>query len=253
MADVLGIGGSSGSWAGRSCCGAGERSLRLTALALFAIILAACAGALMRRHGHSVAAVDDRSDPSRLARYRLALSAWLHGRGCAMLRAAPAVHQQVDRVPERVPIAWGKTTMPRRCLMLIVGFLLVGCGASDPPVPAAPAATAPATIHEQFVHALQSNDRQAILAVVGAIQFKDGLVDTWLQDAASLQRPSHFIGKFTGVRVLPPTAQGHGQTAISVWQHETGASCYRASLAQVDTTWQVIDWKSMGLGNCPKS
>ena len=144
--------------------------------------------------------------------------------------------------------------MLRRNLLLILGLLLVGCAASDPPVPAAPASAAsPAGVHERFIQALQTNDRQTVLELVGAIQYKEGMVDTWLSNATALQRTSATIGPFTDVQILPPTDQGQGQTAISVWQHERGASCYRATLAQTEAAWHVIDWRSMGRSNCPTS
>lgn len=144
--------------------------------------------------------------------------------------------------------------MYHRVLILIVCLLLVGCGATPTPVaPTVPdVSVSPATVHEHFIAALQNNDRHAALELVGTIQFKEGLVDKWLQDATALQRPSHFIGKFVEVRMLPPTEQGQGYTAINVWQHETGADCYRANLAQTEATWHVIHWASMGLGTCPK-
>jgi hypothetical protein len=142
-----------------------------------------------------------------------------------------------------------------RChfVLLSVCLLLVGCAASNTPGPAASATSlSPTAVHERFIHALQTNDRQAVLALVGTIQFKEGLVDTWLGDATALQRTSAIIGPFTGVHLLPPTEQGAGQTAISLWQHETGVSCYRANLAQTDAAWHVIDWRAMAPGTCPK-
>lgn len=147
--------------------------------------------------------------------------------------------------------------MYHRVLLLILCFVLTGCASNQAqgllPAPA-PSATpaSPATVHEQFIQALQNNDRHAALERVGTIQFKEGLVDTWLHEAMALQRPSHFTGKFVEVRMLPPTEQGQGYTAISVWQHEAGVDCYRANLAQTEATWHVIHWASMGLGTCPK-
>lgn len=149
--------------------------------------------------------------------------------------------------------------MYHRALLLIIGLLLAGCasptaeGSASPPTTPTATAASPATVHERFIQALQTNDRETALALVGDIQFKAGIVDTWLQTATSLQRTSGTIGKFIEVRALPPTDEGRGLSGISVWQHETGASCYRASLAQADSTWQVIDWRPMGLGTCPKS
>jgi hypothetical protein len=122
----------------------------------------------------------------------------------------------------------------RIVLLLSVTLLLGACGGS-------PTRHEPPALHSAWIAALRANDRQAaqrLLADDATISIDQALAQA--QYLVTLNSPQ--TGHLQAVDLLPPTTQGAGQEATSLWRLDLFTSCFRASMAQTNAGWRITNW-----------
>ncbi|HEU4326246.1 MAG TPA: hypothetical protein VFS21_24110 [Roseiflexaceae bacterium] len=144
----------------------------------------------------------------------------------------------------------------KRGYTVLLGVLLVllaGCGGassqetSSSQVTPTAAALTPVEVHQQWIEALRTNNRQAALDLL-VPELRPHL-DRVLTYLATMQQPSER-GALTQLDVGEPSTVGAGMVAASTWVWPRVTECYRTSLAEVDGRWMVSYWEGVP---CPRS
>ncbi|HEU4327415.1 MAG TPA: hypothetical protein VFS21_30030 [Roseiflexaceae bacterium] len=144
----------------------------------------------------------------------------------------------------------------KRGYIVLIGLLVIvlaGCGGTSSQEASSPQATptiaslTPVEVHQQWIDAVRSNDRQAASALL-VPELRPNL-DRVLAYFTTMQQPSER-GALTQLDVGEPTAAGVGMVAASTWVWPRVTECYRTSLAEVDGRWMVSYWESTP---CPRS
>ena len=133
-------------------------------------------------------------------------------------------------------------------LLLFLAFALTGCGGGQASS-AQPATDTPEAVHEGWVAAMHSNDRDALLALAADQQFKAAFVDDNLRPLRSFVQAGNN-GALVKVENRPLTDDGAGKIGVSVWTFEKRSTCYNTKLALSGGGWKVTSWGVMA--RCPE-
>jgi hypothetical protein len=135
--------------------------------------------------------------------------------------------------------------MQHLILWSLLLITLVGCGTSTNVI------ETPEAIHARWLAAVRNNDRAAALALVSEdVAERATFVDQTLHTMQDLMTsPSSPTGGLIVIETRPPTDQGQGKRAISVWHFAKKTWCYATDLTANDTGWRVAQWGQVA--RCP--
>lgn len=125
--------------------------------------------------------------------------------------------------------------------LLVMTTLLTGCSGTNA------TSQTPEDVHAQWIAALQSNNRSALLNLAAEQDFKTSFVDDSvrrMQDYIANGYETGYVtgGAFQGVDVLELTDIGQGKTGWSRWRFADLSICYATTLTPTETGWRVLDW-----------
>src|SRR5512145_3470346 len=126
----------------------------------------------------------------------------------------------------------GRTMWQRIAMVFGVLCVLTAC-TSGPGTQA----TTPAQVHEGWVKAMQTNDREAAKALI--VPELMSQLDNALHEA-QVQTHSPLLGDLNGtVTIETPAGQGKGQIGMSRWPFTKQTVCYQTMLADTPDGWKV--------------
>ena len=141
---------------------------------------------------------------------------------------------------------------------LLFVLLLSACSSAATTPAALPIpASDPAAVHEAWIAALDGNDRQAAIALMGRsdMQSREGAVFSYLSPIQYYKRSAannkEWPGIFERIEVVGVFDAGAQKEGFSRWYYGRGMLCWRAVLDQVDGQWRVMEfWKESSAKAC---
>lgn len=152
--------------------------------------------------------------------------------------------------------------MPKTLIFLVLALLLSACSSTAATPPAAPtapssAASDPAAVHTAWIAALDGNDRQAAVDLMGLsdMRMREESVFSYLSPiryAKGLAADSkEWPGTFARVEIIGIRDAGAQKEGFSRWYYQWATLCQRAVLEQVGGAWRVMEfWKEASAKAC---
>jgi hypothetical protein len=140
-----------------------------------------------------------------------------------------------------------------RCLIFLVLLSACSSAAATPPIPASD----PAAVHAAWLAALDGNDRQAAVALMGLsdMRMREESVFSSMSPIQSYKRRAadsmEWPGAFERVEIVTLREAGAKKEGMSRWVYAGATLCWRAVLEQVDGQWRVMEfWREARATAC---
>lgn len=132
----------------------------------------------------------------------------------------------------------------RRTLGLLLVLALTACGGEADG--AATVSERAESVHDDWVAALRTNNREQALALIADIEFKtaevDGAFDMIRREMNQTGGAGATGGSLPDVQVVRIQDQGNGTQAWSRWTYGGQTLCHRTDLAQTPAGWRVTSF-----------
>ncbi len=140
-------------------------------------------------------------------------------------------------------------TTPRSLVFLLGGVLAITLAACS-----GGTAQSATEVHEAFLTALRTNDREGVLALTVADQ-QALRADSWLGMmqpylfSTSTEGP-YATGGLTDVQAVRIEDRGTGKRAWSRWQYVKTTTCHITDLSTTPDGWRVVDYNLTNPDQC---
>jgi hypothetical protein len=144
----------------------------------------------------------------------------------------------------------------RWCLIFVLLLSACSGAATTPAAPPIPASD-PAAVHAAWIAALDGNDRQAAIDLMGLsdMRMREESVFSYMSPIQSYKGRAadskEWPGAFERVEIVTIRDAGAQKEGLSRWYYPLDTLCWRAVLEQVDGAWRVMEfWRELRATAC---